>query len=181
MDPGRRKLIHDALARLADGDRSAMGPLVAELWPVILAFAERGLPGSADAEDVAQEVFLKICSRISDFERERDGVSWAFAIASYEIMTVRRRRQRRRETASVFDPAVELRAHDAPSQEEVAILAELNALVLAAAGTLSERDRRLLGLVEGAGDGASQATLRKRKQRALDRLRAVWRRFHGEP
>jgi RNA polymerase sigma-70 factor (ECF subfamily) len=180
MDPVRRKLIHDALVRLSDGDRSAMGLLVQELWPVVLSFAERGLAQSADAEDVAQEVFLKLCSRISDFDRDRDGLSWAFAIASYEIMTVRRRHQRRRETASVSDPAVTSRAHDAPSQEEAAIQAELHALVLAAAGTLSDADRLTLGFVDGRGDGASNIALRKRKQRALDRLRAVWRKLDGD-
>ena len=73
MDPERRQAIQAAMVRLSDGDRSAMEPLVRELWPVVLAFAARSLPATADAEDVAQEVFLKICARISDFDRSRDG------------------------------------------------------------------------------------------------------------
>ena len=93
MDASRRKVIHDALVRLSDGDRAAFPLLVAELWPVVRAFARRGLPQEADAEDVAQEVFLRICSRIADFDRARDGLSWAFGIAAFEVKTQRRRRR----------------------------------------------------------------------------------------
>ena len=55
------------------------------------------LGSRADAEDVAQEVFLRICSRIADFDRARDGLSLAFGIAAFEVKTQRRRRTRRRE------------------------------------------------------------------------------------
>jgi RNA polymerase sigma factor (sigma-70 family) len=175
------KSIHDALVRLSDGDRSAMEPLVRELWPVILSFAARGLPQLEDAEDAAQEVFLKICARISDFDRRRDGLSWAFAIASYEVMTIRRRCQRRREATVDAERAFESISDLAPSQEEAAIRSELDALVLAAVGALSPADRTTLGLVETGGTGgANDATFRKRKQRALGRLRTVWRRLNGD-
>ncbi|HEU5072963.1 MAG TPA: sigma-70 family RNA polymerase sigma factor, partial [Polyangiaceae bacterium] len=91
MDAARRKAIHDAMVRLSDGDRTAFDVLLDELWPVILAFAKRGAGPGVDAEDVAQEVFYKLCARIADFDRRRDAVSWAFGIASYELMTHRRR------------------------------------------------------------------------------------------
>src|ERR1017187_3425512 len=100
MDSTRRRAIHDAMVRLADGERSAGSSLVDELWPVILAFAQRGVGHEQDAEDVAQEVFVRICSRISDFDRTRDGLSWAFGIAAFEVMTHRRRRRRRREESA---------------------------------------------------------------------------------
>jgi len=167
------------MVRLSDGDRSAMEPLVRELWPVLLAFAERSLPTAADSEDVAQEVFLKICARISDFDRHRDGVSWAFAIAGYEILTARRRRGRRREVSA--DPLLE-RADSADTQEQVLIARELSAALALAAGGLSEDDRRSLDLVSnGAVPDVPGPTLRKRRQRALERLRDLWRSLHGEP
>jgi RNA polymerase sigma factor (sigma-70 family) len=181
MDPVRRKTIQDAMVRLSDGDRTAMGPLVQELWPVILSFAQRGLRQVEDAEDVAQEVFLKICSRISDFDRQRDGLSWTFAIASYEVMTARRRHHRSREAVADVDRALGSVADLVPSQEEAALHAELNALVLEVAGTLSDADRATLGFLEGAEpDAANSSTFRKRKQRALDRFRTVWRRLYGD-
>jgi len=181
MESDRRKTIHDAMVRLSDGDRAAMATLVRELWPVILSFAERGLGRAADAEDVAQEVFLKICSQSTDFDRRRDGLSWAFGIASYEIMTVRRRYQRRRETSAEQEVTLGGFADTAPSQEESAIQAELNALVLAVAGALSDEDRVTLELAPPVECSmAPGATLRKRKQRALDRFRTLWRRLYGD-
>jgi RNA polymerase sigma factor (sigma-70 family) len=181
MDAVRRKAIQAAMTRLSDGDRTAMAPLVHELWPVIRSFAERGLAQVEDAEDAAQGVFLKICSRVSDFDRRRDALSWAFAIASYEVMTIRQRQHRRRETSVDADEALRSIADTALSQEEAVIRAELDALVLAAAGTLSNEDRLTLGFVDGVDlDAARSATFRKRKQRALQRFRAVWRKLYGD-
>jgi RNA polymerase sigma-70 factor, ECF subfamily len=178
MDAVRRKTIHDAMVRLADGDRSAMSVLVNELWPVVLQFAQRGLQHEQDAEDVAQEVFLRICSRISDFDRERDGLSWAFGIANYEIMTVRRRRKRRRELSG--DDALAARADTLASQEEAAIQRELTEAIGMALGQLSDDDRASLGLEVSVLATVPFATVRKRRQRALDRLRTAWRKLYGD-
>jgi RNA polymerase sigma-70 factor (ECF subfamily) len=180
MDAVRRKAIHDAMVRLSDGDRSAVDVLVDELWPVILAFAERGLGRGADAEDVAQEVFYRICARIADFDRTQDALSWAFGIAGYEIMTQRKRAQRRREIADDTSLAVE--PHPGVSQEEALLQREMTAALEHAVGALPIADRELLGLApNGAPEGAMSPTLRKRKQRALDRLRGLWRSIYGDP
>jgi RNA polymerase sigma factor (sigma-70 family) len=180
MDSTRRRAIHDALVRLSDGDRSAFQTLIDQLWPVILAFAERGVGHEQDAEDVAQEVFVRICSRISDFDRERDGLSWAFGIAAYEIMTHRRRRQRRREES---DPSgLHRHADTTTSQEDAVVKDELTAALAVVVGTLSEDDRAALGLLdEPRANPGSAVAIRKRRQRALDRLRTAWRRIYGQP
>lgn len=178
MDKARRQAIHDAMVRLSDGDRTAFDVLLDELWPVIVSFAERGVGRGADAEDVAQEVFYRICARITDFDRARDGLSWAFGIASYEIMTHRRRLKRRRE---VFDEISLFEQIDSTaSQDDRLISQEMTAALERAASTLTEAERAALGLQSSVSDAASAAH-RKRKQRALDRLRRVWRQIYGEP
>ena len=97
METPRRKAVHDAMVRLADGDRGAFDLLLDQLWPVVLSLARvRGVAQWADAEDIAKDVFIKICALIAEFDRARDGLSCAFGIASYEILTHRRRLQRRR-------------------------------------------------------------------------------------
>src|SRR2546423_12605796 len=174
MEAARRKAIHEAIVRLADGDRAAFDQVADELWPVILAFVRRGVGSSPDAGDVAQEGFVRLCARIADFDRRRDALSWAFGIASYELLTHRRRIQRRSETG---DEALARRADPVPSQEETAIRRELEGALTRALGELSEGGRAALSPV-GAAPGP---TLRKRRQRAVDRLRAIWRRAHGEP
>ncbi len=179
MDTARRKTIHDAMVRLSDGDRSAFDVLLDELWPVVLSFAERGVGRGADAEDVAQEVFYRICSKIADFDRNRDGLSWAFGIASYEIMTHRKRRLRRREVHD--ETALFTEAARGDSQEEMLIERELRVAFAQAAGALTDEDRVVLGLVPSAvGPGPASPAFRKRKQRALDRLRGLWRSIHGD-
>jgi RNA polymerase sigma-70 factor (ECF subfamily) len=180
MTPERRKRIHEAMVRFANGDRSAIDVLVAELWPVLLDFARRGLASDPDAEDVAQEVFVRICSRIAEFERDRDGLSWAFGIASYEVMTQRRRQRRRRE---VTDGPLGSVADQGASAEDSLIGHELRDALARSMGELTAEDRLVLG-VEAAGSidaGVPGATLRKRRQRALERLRSVWRGLYGRP
>jgi RNA polymerase sigma-70 factor (ECF subfamily) len=182
MDPVRRKAIHDAVVRLSDGDRSAFRVLLDELWPVILAFTQRGLHHEQDAEDAAQEVFLRICSRISDFDRDRDGLSWAFGIASYEVMTHRRRQQRTRLTLD--EAQVERHIDPTESPEESVIQSDILAALTQATGVLSEEDRvalELAGAPHQLEFAVQGPTLRKRRQRALGRLRVIWRNLNGRP
>jgi RNA polymerase sigma factor (sigma-70 family) len=176
MDQERRKAIQSALIRLADGDRSAMPILVAQLWPVLLSFAERGLHDAHAAEDVAQEVLFRISSHISEFDRTRDAVSWAFGIASFEILTQRKRIQRRRETYSSLELA---EAAATSSTEDAAIQAELQLALVAALGELPPDDAARLD-PDGERLVAATPAMRKRRQRALERLRLIWRRIYGE-
>ena len=96
MDRARRDVLQRDLARLADGDREAFHPVFVCLWPLLRGFAGRYLP-AADAEDAAQEALVKVFARAAVFDARRDALSWTLGIAAYEIKTVRRRRQRRRE------------------------------------------------------------------------------------
>lgn len=179
MDLTHRKAIHDALVRLADGDRAAFAVVLEDLWPLVLRFVERSAGRGADAEDIAQEVFLKICARISDFDRRRDALSWVFGIASYEVMTHRRRRQRRREVHD--ESSVATRVDDSATQEESLLRGEMLRAFEEIVGSLDDDDRRALGLERSSSaENAPAATLRKRKQRALDRLRGLWRRVYGD-
>ena len=178
MDPERRKTIQDAAVRLADGDRTAMPALVTQLWPVLLSFAERGLHDRQAAEDVAQEVLFRISSRIAEFDTNRDAVSWAFGIASFEILTQRKRRQRLRED---YDSAELVHVAAVPSTEDTAIQAEIRAALTEALGQLSEEDLAQLDFDESQRRAAATPAMRKRRQRALDRLRLIWRRLYDEP
>ncbi len=163
--------------RLADGDRAAMPALVTHLWPVLLSFAERGLQDPQAAEDVAQEVLFRISSRIAEFDRSRDAVSWAFGIASFEVLTQRKRRQRRRDD---YGDAALHEAVGAPSIEDAAIEAEIRLALTEALGQLSEEDLGQLDVGDARRPGAATPAMRKRRQRALERLRLIWRSIYGE-
>ena len=47
-------------------------------------------------------------------------------------------------------------------------------------GQLPEEDLPYLGLDERTRASAATPVMRKRRQRALDRLRVIWRRIYGE-
>lgn len=164
------------MVQFADGERAAFQPLFDALWPVLLAFTSRTLERTADAEDSAQQAMLKVFSRIADFDRDRDGVSWALGIAGYEVMTLRKQRARRREAgAAALD---RLEQQDAGIEEGL-IAAELREAVLALVGALPERDRTAFAYAFAGGSPPTDEASRKRRFRAIERLRAAWRRVHG--
>jgi len=178
MDPHHRRQIHEAMVRLAEGDRSAFAFVFDELWPPILRFVERALPGRAEAEDVAQQALVKLFARIAEFDTGRDGVAWAFGIVSYEVKTLRRQEQRRREVR--YDAGADRIADRSQSPELRAIQDDLARALEAALGELAPADRALLVDGEVAMPGAPSATtLRKRRQRAIERLRSAWRKRHA--
>lgn len=155
-----------------------MPPLVEQLWPVLLSYAERGLRDSQAAEDVAQEVLFRISSRISELDRSRDPLSWAFGIATFEILSQRKRQHRRRET--LVGEAVPESTATTPSVEDAVIQAELHAALADSLGHLSADDVEQLGLVESGRSAPATPAMRKRRQRALDRLRTIWRSIYGQ-
>jgi RNA polymerase sigma-70 factor (ECF subfamily) len=176
MDPDRRRQIQEWIVRFADGDRGAFQPLFHALWPVVLAFASKGLEPQADAEDAAQQAMLKVFSRIVDFDRSRDGLSWALGIAGFEVMTVRKQRSRRQETGPAVLADV---ADDGGGVEEQVIAEELRSAVVALVGDLSERDQAALAHAFRGEPPPTDERSRKQKLRALERLRAAWRKVHG--
>jgi RNA polymerase sigma-70 factor, ECF subfamily len=172
------------MARLAEGDRSVFSQVFERLWHPTLRLCKRLLRHDADAADAAQEAMQKILERApGDYDRARAALPWALAIAAWECRTILRRRGRRRETAET--ESADLNASD----PEVALLQrDLERAALEALGVLSESDREtLVGTFwEEAGSAsvrgaalASGAAVRKRRQRALARLRDAFRRLYG--
>src|SRR5215831_4719778 len=71
------------LARAArEGDRRALDELIRRLYRPVVSLASRFVRGRDVAEDVAQETFARVVSRISEYDPARRFSSWAFAIAA---------------------------------------------------------------------------------------------------
>jgi RNA polymerase sigma-70 factor (ECF subfamily) len=172
MDPRERKELSAMMARLAEGDRDAFTPVFAALWPELRRLAGALLRDGADADDAAQRALVSVMSRAHEYDRSRDALPWAVGIALWECRTILRRRERSR-TGPLVDDAIA----SSESPEEIAIARDLERACLEVVGALSPTDRAALGL--GDGDGASPQTVRKRRQRALVRLREAWSRIHG--
>jgi len=76
------------MVRFADGERAAFREVFEGLWPHCLSLAKRSLGDRAEAEDTAQRSILKVFDRIVDFDRDRDGVSWALTITAFVSVAV---------------------------------------------------------------------------------------------
>lgn len=164
------------MTRLARGDRRASEPVFQLLWPVLRDFAAKWLQGSSATEDVAQQVLLRVFSQAAGFDPSRDALAWALEIAVWECRTERRRVWRSREGA--FTAAAQGAASAAATPDAAVEAQELHEALRGAMERLPEADRQALARAL-ADEAAAGATERKRKQRALSRLRAVWRRLHG--
>jgi RNA polymerase sigma factor (sigma-70 family) len=174
----RREELRRHMTGLAAGDRHAFHPVFVSLWPLLKAFTSRHLP-SADAEDAAQQALLNVFRRAAEYDPERDALPWVLGVAAYEIRTARRRRQRRKEEPPATEEAL---APAAPgsSPEDLALARDRDQALEGALRELSERDREtLLMFAHGDRPEVAAATFRKRVERALARLRAVWRLRHG--
>ncbi|MGD0835932.1 MAG: sigma-70 family RNA polymerase sigma factor [Polyangia bacterium] len=173
MDAIQDPTLDMLVARLADGDRSTFTTVFKMLWPPTLRLCMSMLKNEPDAWDAAQQAMEKILSRASDYDPRRPALPWALAIAAWECRTLARARTRRREVSgqTAAEPTV-----DGP--EEAVMQQNLVQAALAAMGHLSEKDRETL-VATYWDEAASGATLRKRRERALARLRRAFRRLYG--
>lgn len=162
------------MARLADGDRAAFRPLFDRLWPAIQRLCRKLIPNEADAADAGQNAMVKIFERVSAYDRARPAMPWALAIAAWECRTIARRRARQREVGedSIDDRALAV--------EEDFVRHDLVQAALHAIGGMSDPDREaLLATFWDQAASVSGPTLRKRRERALTRLREALRRLYG--
>ncbi len=167
--------LDNLMKRLADGDRSAFRPVFELLWGPTLRVCQAMLANEADAADGAQQAITKILERTSEYDPSRPALPWALAIAGWECRTMQRARSRRRETPENLAPE----AADGVTEDEL-ITRQLSAAAVTAMGELSQADQDVLRATywECASE-VSGATLRKRRERALERLRKAFRRLYG--
>jgi RNA polymerase sigma-70 factor (ECF subfamily) len=85
------------MAAAADGDRAAIAPLFHALWPILVGYATRLLGDRSAAEDCAQDALVQLFGQLERYDRARDALTWALALATWRCRTDRRRRTRRRE------------------------------------------------------------------------------------
>lgn len=139
-----RPVVDDAelILRIARGDRDAAQLLMSRNLPRILGLARRMLGDEIEAEDIAQETFIRVWKAAPRWKPGSAQVStWMCRIA---INLCYDRLRRRRE---VLTDAVPERADQAPDQETAITRAESGNRVAAAVAGLPERQRQALELV----------------------------------
>ena len=139
------------------------------------------IAGGADAEDAAQEGFVKAWYALPRFRAGSPFRPWLLAIVANEARN--RRRSGRRQDDLALRVAEDRPSGDAaPSPEAAALATEQRRLLLAAMGRLGESDRQVIAcrffleLSEAemaAALGCRRGTVKSRLSRALHRLRVL--------
>ena len=100
------------LPRVRARDAASAEALVEALYPAVIAVVERRRPRSVDAEDIAQEVFLKFFQHLDGFRGgETALVAWVRRIAFTTCLNHHRARKAR----------PELRWADLPEEQQLAL------------------------------------------------------------
>ena len=173
------------LARACGGELDAYEQLVRLHQQLAFRTALVLARNAADAEEAAQDAFVKAWGALPRFDRSRPFRPWLLAIVANEARNRRRAAGRREALVLRAAAASEAGAADASagaqSPELVLLVAERHGALVAALERLDERDRQviacryLLELTEAetaAALGCRVGTVKSRLSRALVRLRA---------
>ncbi len=141
-DPSDEEL----LRRLRSRDRAAFAVLLDRHLAGVQAYAFRMTDNRADAEDIAQETFLRVWSRAKTFRPGRVRVStWLYRIAHNLCVDAFRRRR------DVVEDGLDTLADERFSGLSGSIAEERRAAVRAAVAELPERQRAALVLCQLQG------------------------------
>jgi RNA polymerase sigma-70 factor (ECF subfamily) len=160
------------LARVAGGDEIAFASLVDRHLDPVHGYLLKMTHSVADAEDLAQETFLRVWQKATSFQPGRVKVStWIHAIAHHLCIDAFRR-QRETTRATVAE------AEDGSSDpEHLLVMSEQQRRLQAAIGRLPDNQRSALLLCQTQGfSNAEAAHIAGIKLRALESLLARARR-----
>ena len=118
-DPGEDLLL---VSRVVRGDTDAFGGLVRRYRGAIVSFAAASLGSRDDAEDAAQEIFIRAFRSLGAFDLSRRFKPWLYAVAVNTLKDARYRRVRRaRETdaAARAEPPVYRSPHEEAERSEI--------------------------------------------------------------
>jgi RNA polymerase sigma-70 factor (ECF subfamily) len=119
--------LHTLVRHCLAGDQAAMLALVERFRGPVFGLCYRMLGQRQDAEDAAQETFVRVLKNLQRWDSERDFMPWLLAIAGNRCRTALAARRRR----PIAEPMVELVADDTPDRRPADQLAEEVHLALA--------------------------------------------------
>ena len=128
--------------RCRKGDREAFTELVVRYQRPIYNAAFWVLRKAEDANDVTQEVFLKVSERLDEYDSQYRFFSWIYRIAVNESLNLLRRN--RREEA--LDDEIDLPAAESSNPERQVGDAELSRRIQSTLMKMSTNDRMVLTL-----------------------------------
>ena len=84
------------------GDISSFGILVERYWDMVIAFALSKINNATDAEDIAQEVFVKLVRKLNTFAEKSSFKTWLYRITLNSTKDFGRKNVQKHEYESTF-------------------------------------------------------------------------------
>ncbi len=180
--------------RFQQGDTSAFAPLMRRHLAGVHHFVVRYVAPGPAAEDLTQEVFLRVVERAAEFKHEARFSTWLYAIARNLCIDALRKQAHRRH-ASLDEPSSDEGTslgervsdeHPGAGGERVAQGREVAARIDQALARLPDEQREVFLLREIANlpfheiaalTGAPENTVKSRMRYALERLQEALRDF----
>src|SRR5690348_11002839 len=95
------------------GDHHALDELVATSLPLVYTIVRRALGGHPDADDVVQDIMLRVIRRLPALHSPESLRPWLAAIAVHQISTYLHRRNLAARRTAVLDEAIDVADADA--------------------------------------------------------------------
>jgi RNA polymerase sigma-70 factor (ECF subfamily) len=130
-------LDRQAVVAALQGDQTAFADLVTRYQSAVFNMAYRMLGDPTEAEDAAQEVFVRAWNQLHTFQLERRFSTWLLSIASHYCIDVLRRRK---PTAPLDDVALYKESTD-PQPDEIALQGEQSRTVKELLNALPDKYR----------------------------------------
>jgi RNA polymerase sigma-70 factor (ECF subfamily) len=166
------------MARVAQGERDCLEPLIRRYASRLLTFIQRMVGDRHRGEELFQEVFLAVWVKRRQYRFPRPFRSWLYTIAANKCHAAAR--GRRPAAVALADDAPWAPAADEPSPEDALVATETAALVAAAVTRLPPQQRAVVVLRVWEGMsyaeiaealGRSEPTVRSHMHHGLAALR----------
>lgn len=142
---GHQAGLAELVARARDGNPDAWAEIYTQFAPGVFRFCRRAMPSREDAEDATSEVFLKVRSKLDQYDPSRPFNAWLYRVAANHCWDLLRRRRVRQdlETGDIETMPLE---HPDPGQLEQLIAQKSRDEVRKALEQLPNRTRMALTL-----------------------------------
>ena len=155
-----REEVEDLVERAKAGDRPAFARLVSEYQDKIHGYVYRMLGDAEEAEDVAQETFLRAFQSLPSFRGAASFHTWLYRIASNLSIDIARRNRRQNDGTISLDEPLESDdgdygreiADESVGPEQLSARREVQELVRGAIGDLPEKLQTVVVLYELQGE-----------------------------
>lgn len=170
---------NELIARVKAGDQQAYAAIVQHYQGYVFTLVLRYVPNREDAEEVAQDVFVKAYRSLADFRGDARFSTWLYTIVRTTCLSFLRRKQQplhSLEVPGVQEAALQLRTVEVPAVE----IKTKNELLRRSYGLLNTDDSTILTLYYQAEQsldeigrilGVEPNTAKVRLHRARTRLR----------